>query len=65
MDLKVPKRKAPLTKNLAGGEKISGYIFLDSQSALRYSEELISDLFNDHPAFSPFENGITFYDSHY
>jgi hypothetical protein len=55
VDLKVSKRKVPLTINLAGGERISGYIFFGSQSVLRYSEELISDLSNDHPAFSPFE----------
>lgn len=35
--------------------KDHGYIFLDSQSVFRYSEELISDLPNDRPAFFPFE----------
>jgi hypothetical protein len=55
VDLKVSKRKVPLTINLAGGERISGYIFLGSRSAFRYREELISDLFNDYPAFFPFE----------
>ena len=49
------QKEGSLTINLAGGERISGYIFLGSQSALRYSEELISDLFNDRPVFSPFE----------
>lgn len=55
MDVKVSKRKVPLTINLSGGEKIRGYIFLGSQSALRYSEELTRDLLNDHPAFFSFE----------
>ena len=55
MDLKVSKRKVPLTINLTGGERINGYIFLGSQSVFRHSEELISDLPNDRPAFFPFE----------
>jgi hypothetical protein len=55
VDLKVSKRKVPLTINLTGGERINGCIFLGSQSVFRYSEELFSDLTNDRPAFFPFE----------
>jgi hypothetical protein len=55
VDVKVSKRKVFLTINLAGEKSIRGYIFLGSQSAFRYGEELISDLLNDPPAFFPFE----------
>lgn len=59
MDLKVTKKKVFLTANLIGGEKISGYIFLSTQSAFRYGEELVLDLLNDQASFFPFETEAT------
>lgn len=55
MSLKVPKRKVFLTVNLVGGGRISGKIFLSSQSAFHYGEELVIDLLNDQAPFFPFE----------
>jgi len=51
----VSKRKVLFTLNLAGGERINGYIFLGLWSAFCYRKEPISDLLNDRPAFFPFE----------
>ena len=59
MNLKVPKKKAPLTLHFVGGSKVSGSVFLSHQSRTRRGAERTLDLLNSDDMFFPFESEDT------